>query len=136
MNELIDTGRALGLEGVELRQFVAEQQELVRAKRAAQREAEAAERVAQREAAERAVEREREREFELERARLMAMAGDAQSNANAIGVGAAGGGSTAIKGPKMPCFADGKDRLDSYLMRFERYARDCGRSRDTHGLVP
>ena len=160
MEKLVEIGRNLGLEGAELRGFVVEQQEIARAERAAERaaereaaeraatiEREAAERAAEREAAERAATIEREaaaeravereaaeraavREFELERLRLAAASGVTLGNSN-NSTGQSMGSGGEIRGPKIPCFVDGKDQLDCYLMRFERYVQDCGRTKET-----
>lgn len=121
VDKLVEIGKSLGLDGFELRQFVTEQQEIARAERAAEREA--ASKAAEREAVEKAA----EREFELERLKLMS-ANDliTQNTNNAVGVGSF----KDDRGPKIPCFIDGKDQLDGYLLRFERYASDNDWPRD------
>ena len=105
MDALIRAGQTLGLEGDDLRHFVQEQQELAREERRLSREREERERE----------ERGKEREFELERLRLGGQCQINQSNSDQ---------SVSSKGkPKMQCFVDGRDQIDAYLSRFERFAR-------------
>ena len=122
-------GKELGLDGKELLQFVKEQQDRDREERQKEREAkkleneerekERAEREAQRqhEMAEREAQRQHElqiREVELRSAtdRLGAMK---LIQPNAVEV--------VARVPELPKFIDGKGDLDSYLQRFERFAR-------------
>ena len=133
MDEYIRAGQTLGLEGQELRQFVIEQQEqareerrMAREEREREREREEREREREREREEREHEREREerererereererereRAFELEKMRLVSPVDANQSNENP----------KSAKRPQIQGFADGKDRIDAYLLRFER----------------
>ena len=116
MEEYLRVGRELGLAGEELRCFVLEQQKLAREERAeeraAAREAEERERAAAREAEERA------QRFELERIRAQAEVAP-QVNNGVIGIN-----NSSV--PKVPHFVDGRDQLDAYLQRFERFARTHG----------
>ena len=95
MENAVEQARALGLSGQEALAFVREQQEMFRAERA-----------------ERAEERRLDREHELELGRLTAARNDRRPNNEVTG-----------KTPKLPQFADGTDQIDSYLQRFERFAR-------------
>ena len=38
------------------------------------------------------------------------------------------------KYPKLPSFTDGKDELNSYLLRFERYAANASLEKDTWAI--
>ena len=58
-----------------------------------------------------------ERQFQLEMARLQ-HAGPLPNGDNAIRQG-------DNKSPRLPAFVDGKDKIDSFLSRFERYAEDA-----------
>ena len=115
MERLIEHGLRLGLEGEELRTFVKEQQSIEREERALERERERErereEREREREERENArKESEREHELQLKRLELQAMGGDVMT--------------VSTKSvPKLPPFIDHKDDLDSYLNRFERFAR-------------
>ena len=40
------------------------------------------------------------------------------------------------KSPKLPSFIDEKDELDSYLLRFERYAENAGWEKETWAIKP
>ena len=67
-------------------------------------------------------EAQRQREFELEKLKLEVEAKKlerAQQDANRDAVSRPLG---KVKSPELPSFVDGKDDLDSYLLRFERYA--------------
>ena len=39
------------------------------------------------------------------------------------------------KSPKLPSFIDVKDELDSYLLRFERYAENASWEKDTWAII-
>ena len=85
------------------------------------REAEKEKRAAE-EARQKQEEAQRQREFELEKLKLEVEAKKlerAQQDANRDGVYRPLG---KVKSPELPSFVDGKDDLDSYLLRFERYA--------------
>ena len=79
-----------------------EQQELSREERGLQREAEAAARAAD----------DRAREHELE---IIRLGGNRQHNNQDVRNNA--------KSPKLPCFNEKTDSMDSYIIRFERYAK-------------
>ena len=134
MEKLIQQGKELGLEGKDLREFVKEQQDREREERLQQRQ----EKEKQREYEEREKEKQREyeekekqRRYELEMKRLEFETAQAAAQAAAQvtaqqrdqQVRRADEGSRA---PKLPNFIDGKDDLDSYLQRFERFARVAG----------
>ena len=123
MDEYLRIGQALGFEGNELRQFVLNQQELAREERRLAREhereeQERLEREREQERLEREQERlegERKRAFELEKLRLEHKN---QSNDAHQPVGS--------HRPKIQPFVDGRDQIDAYLSRFERFARTQG----------
>ena len=102
-------------DGSEMGQFVREQQEIARTERQLQREAddrarEEAQR--QRDAEDRAREDAAAvRAHELEVIRLR---GEPQNNQQR---------NTNAKSPKLPSFNEQTDQMDSYIQRFERYAR-------------
>ena len=105
MEKLLEAGRQLGLEGDNLRKFITEQQTYEREERARESEER-----------ETKVEQEKtahERALEMKRLEIQL----AQLNGQSVGASTARG-----KSPKLPVFVDGKDELDSYLLRFERFA--------------
>ena len=110
MDKLIASGKELGLEGEELRKFVTEQQALEREDRATK----AASEKLRLEAEKLRLEAEREeslRQVEIKKLELeLARAGTASTL------------SSRGKSPRLPAFVDGKDELDNYLLRFERFA--------------
>ena len=119
MDEYLRIGQTLGLEGNELRQFVLSQQEIAREERRLAREAEKEKEEREREREERErEEREREREFELEKLKLghRNQSNDAQQPFV----------SSSNSKPKLQSFIDGRDQIDAYLSRFERFARTQG----------
>ena len=156
MDVLISKGEQLGLSGKDLVKFIESQQAVEREERRERREAEKAakaeederklelkrleveeKRLAAEEAqrkfdaeeAQRKIDAEQKRieseqkvqmekmrldhEVELERARSSQVTGGGSINSKA-------------KTPRLPTFVDGKDELDTYLERFERYAGDQG----------
>ena len=91
-------GESLGLSGSELRDFIKVEQNRAREERVEERER---------------VKREHELiqlKLELEREK---------GNSNSIN----GGSVPSVRPPKLPTFDESKDNLDTYLNRFERYAR-------------
>ena len=104
MDKLLEMAANIGLKGNEAIDFIREQQEIERNERMEERERQREEQERQRE------ERERERAHEIELARLR------QENNERRQV-------DGKKSVKLPTFVDEKDDLDSYLQRFERFAR-------------
>jgi hypothetical protein len=141
----IGFGKEMGLTGKDLMEFVTkkekedqdrekEKQEREREERRLEREktrehelamkkVESDEKEREREARERAAEREREaRELEAERVRkheleLKKIEAEKNKSASAAGVDEA-------RAPKLQNFVDGKDQVDSFLHRFERFAEN------------
>ena len=109
LEKLFELGSRMGLEGNELRTFIAEQQALEREERALERERE------------REKERDKEREHELNLKQLEVNA-NMYSNSSQISASQGVQISTTSSVPKLPPFVDEKDDLDSYLNRFERFA--------------
>ena len=143
MENFAEQAIALGLSGQEAVEYVREQSALLREQRAeeraalaaqreaeaaaAQRQAEAAERAAQREAAERAAERAAQREAaEREAQRIEAeRQREHEREMRRIGIESSNVSSQQVQSKplKLPQFIDGTDSIDSYLQRFERFAR-------------
>nr|CAB3263334.1 uncharacterized protein LOC108950802 [Phallusia mammillata] len=119
MEKIVEVGKQLGLAGADLAKFINEQQAFEREERRLAREAEVKRIQAEAEAETRRIEAEaqdRAHQLELKRLELqMAEIGGAQREASA----------GKAKAPKLPAFVDGKDELDSYLLRFERFAVTC-----------
>ena len=135
-------GKEFGLEGEKLLEFVREQQKLEEEKEEKQRQLVKKQKLEEEERAERQSREEEEREVrrqereirklqheadlmrqkeaaeaakrehELELARLAATNGDGRTAER----------DDRAKAPKLPAFVDGKDDLDAYLQRFERFA--------------
>ena len=144
LNEIKQMGVSLGYEGQELRNFIKDQQAQQRADRAElrQKEKEECEYIRQKE------KEEREYKLKLETAELEKQKADTLLEAEReksdreiklkhienthemelVEMKAKTGVSTSevetikAKGPKLPAFEEGKDEMDSYLHRFERYA--------------
>ena len=120
LQQLRELAAEMGLQGQDIIAFVREQQELSREERRLQREAVAAARAADAaaraaDAAARAADREaddRAREHELE---IIRLGGNRQHNNQDVRSNA--------KSPKLPCFNQKTDSMDSYINRFERCAR-------------
>ena len=150
MEKLYEIGTRMGLEGQELRQFITEQQKTERDDREREREErekEREEREKEREREEREKERQREerekererdeREKENERKEreiqrqhelsIKQMEVELAKNANnSCKATTQNSPVSASSIPKLPPFVDQKDDLDSYLNRFERFAKSNG----------
>ena len=143
----------IGFEGKDILEYVKEQQKLDREERAAWREAqkiqaqadvelakiraEAEEKkradeihFAQIEAAKEQAKIEAEKELALKELELKAQ----QSQAGASLVATPPPCNKDAKSPKLPSFVDEKDELDSYLLRFERYAENASWEKDTWAI--
>ena len=141
----------LGFEGKELLDYVKEQQKLDREDRAEWRKirmvelqaegkkrADEAEdkkradeiRFAQIEAAKEQAKIEAEKELALKELELKAL----QSQASASLAATPPPHNKDAKSPKLPSFIDEKDELDSYLLRFERYAENASWEKDTWAI--
>jgi len=105
---LKDLGEQMGLKGTELRNFIKEQQDLDREERNQQREHDR-------------TEQDKQRESEKE---LREKSEDEEGEDNKEGSVASGHTRQRIgaTGPKMPCFDERSDDMDSFLHRFEIYA--------------
>ena len=153
MEKFIQLGEKFGLEGEKLLEFVREQEEKEEKRRQLQEEKEERQRREEEEKEERrrrqdeereARRQEREirklqqeadlmrqkeaaevakREHELELARIAAMNGDGRTTER-------GDREDRTKAPKLPSFVDGKDDLDAYLQRFERFAETAKWKKD------
>ena len=145
----------IGFEGKDILEYVKEQQKLDREEKAAWREAqkmqaqadvelakiraeaEAEEkkradeiRFAQIEAAKEQAKIEAEKELALKELELKAQ----QSQAGASLAATPPPRNKDAKSPKLPSFVDEKDELDSYLLRFERYAENASWEKDTWAI--
>ena len=132
----------IGFEGKEILDYVKEQQKLDREERVAWREdrkrADEAEekkradeiRFAQIEAAKEQAKIEAEKELALKELELKAQ----QSQAGASLAATPPPRNKDAKSPKLPSFVDEKDELDSYLLRFERYAENASWEKDTWAI--
>ena len=134
----------IGFEGKDILEYVKEQQKLDREERAAWREdrkrADESEekkradeikiQIAQIEAAKEQAKIEAEKELALKELELKAQ----QSQAGASLAATPPPRNKDAKSPKLPSFVDEKDELDSYLLRFERYAENASWEKDTWAI--
>ena len=104
MQQWLEMVRDIGLDGTAAVKFIQEQQELARQERLEVREE--AERARQ--------EAERQREHEIHILELQNQQQPEASNRS---------NDRQEKGPKLPMFNETTDKIDSYLQRFERYAK-------------
>ena len=91
----------------------------------------AAEREAERKAKLESEKLELEAKVEIERLRLAGSSGTSSEDHVASSQASQGNVGARTKAPVLPAFVDGKDNLDSYLLRFERYATVAGWDRGT-----
>ena len=132
----------IGFEGKDIVEYVKEQHKLDREERAAWREdrkrADQAEekkradeiRFAQIETAKEQAKIEAEKELALKELELKAQ----QSQASTSLAATPPPRNKDAKSPKLPSFIDEKDELDSYLLRFERYAENASWEKDTWAI--
>lgn len=134
LQDLKALGESLGYEGSKLQDFIREQQTLMRDERAAIRQKEKEEReydlklqtakfekekaeallAVERERAENALKlKQQDHAHTMEVLDLKAKSGVSARDTETV---------RPPKGPKLPVFEDGKDEMDSYLQRFERFA--------------
>ena len=125
----------IGFEGKDIVEYVKEQQKLDREERASWRE--------DRKRADQAEEKKRadeirfaqiEAEKELKIKEMELQAQQAQAQASASLAGTPPPRNKDAKSPKLPSFIDEKDELDSYLLRFERYAENASWEKDTWAI--
>ena len=125
LKEFSELGKSLGLEGNDLRRFISEQQAILRDERAALRQKEKEENEYRIQFEKTQLERERlEKELKqqsIAQAHQLEMLSK-QSELNILPAHTTTGNANHMRGPKIPPFEDGKDEIDSYLRRFERYA--------------
>ena len=152
----------IGFEGKDIVEYVKEQQKLDREERAAWREErkradeaeekrradeirfaqieaakeqakiEAAKEQAKIEAAKEQAKLEAEKELKIKEMELQAQ--QAQVTASASLAATPPPRNKDAKSPKLPSFIDEKDELDSYLLRFERYAENASWEKDTWAI--
>ncbi|VDH94557.1 Hypothetical predicted protein [Mytilus galloprovincialis] len=115
IQQIRDLGISLGYEDDELRRFVKDQQDRVRDERAALRQ-EQKDELDRKAAIEKAlIEKAKvENEWELQKLTHSQKMEELSKQAELPQL--------VIRGPKIPAFEEGKDEIDSYLRRFERYA--------------
>ena len=140
----------IGFEGKDILEYVKEQQKLDREERAAWREAQKMQAQADielakiRAEADRAAEEKRradeiqmaqiEIEKELKIKEMELQAQQAQAQVTASSATTPPPRIKDAKSPKLPSFIDEKDELDSYLLRFERYAENASWEKDTWAI--
>ena len=135
----------IGFEGKDILEYVKEQQKLDREERAAWREAQKMQVQADVELAKIRAEAEEKRradEIKVQMAKIEAekeltlreMELKAQDQASASLAATPPPRNKDAKSPKLPSFIDEKDELDSYLLRFERYAENASWEKDTWAI--
>ena len=135
----------IGFEGKDILEYVKEQQKLDREDRAAWREAQKIQAQADVELAKIRAEAEEKRradEIKVQLAKIEAekeltlreMELKAQDQASASLAATPPPRNKDAKSPKLPSFIDEKDELDSYLLRFERYAENASWEKDTWAI--
>ncbi|KAK3700742.1 hypothetical protein QZH41_001903 [Actinostola sp. cb2023] len=107
MDELVKLGGVLGLEGNDLKEFIEQKLAEEREERTKKENQAREERAQDREL------RKLELAHELEIRKLEAQVLKESPPENHV---------SSAKTPKLPAFVDGKDDIDSYLRRFERFA--------------
>ncbi|XP_062588249.1 uncharacterized protein LOC134249909 [Saccostrea cucullata] len=116
LKELIDYGVSLGYKEDDLREFVRTQQDIEREERRAERERQKEELEYQR------MKKKYDKELKLQQISHQFEMEVLQEKGKLKISDPSDEVSVKMKGPKIPAFADGKDDMDSYLRRFERYA--------------
>ncbi|CAG2201844.1 Retrovirus-related Pol polyprotein from transposon 17.6,Retrovirus-related Pol polyprotein from transposon opus,Retrovirus-related Pol polyprotein from transposon 297,Retrovirus-related Pol polyprotein from transposon gypsy [Mytilus edulis] len=123
IQQIRDLGTSLGYEDDELRRFVKDQQDRVRDERAALRQEQKDERDRKAAIEKALIEKAKvENEWELQKLTHSQKMEELSKQAELPQLVSTGGSHDTVRGPKIPAFEEGKDEIDSYLRRFERYA--------------
>ncbi|XP_060073585.1 uncharacterized protein LOC132553365 [Ylistrum balloti] len=129
LQELLKTGSALGLQGSELRDFILDEQNREREERKLDREEKRTEAERQHQLVllkgkrdEMALQLSLEKEREERAVKIELLEYQKTQGANPTGSADQKMSHGLVKGPKLPPYEEGKDNIDSYLQRFERYA--------------
>lgn len=126
LSKFLEIGREMGLSGKDLLAFVEKRDSLVREEERERQKYERDERMKEKEFKQKQIEIEQQKEQsalkiqlaekEIELAKIKAESKkEESSDSNAV----------KAKLPKLPAFCDGKDNMDSYLKRFERFAANA-----------
>ena len=122
LQEIVDLADAMQLRGEERKAFIAEEMDKFRNLQAEEKAARL-----------QAEENERQARLKIEEMKAQIEIEKIRAQAGAKTVGGAAEGTTGIyagqvrpKLPRLPAFVDGKDDLDSWLLRFERFANTSG----------
>ena len=131
----------LGYEGKEIMEYVKEQQRFDREERAAWRNIRMTELQAEdKKRADESEEKKRADEIKMaqieieKELKIKEMELQAQAQATASSAIIPNPRNKDAKSPKLPSFIDEKDELDSYLLRFERYAENASWEKDTWAI--
>ena len=133
----------IGFEGKDILEYIKEQQKLDREERAAWRNIRMAELQAEeKKRADELDDRRRADEIKVQMAKIEAekeltlreMELKAQDQASGSSATTPPPRNKDAKSPKLPSFVDEKDELDSYLLRFERYAENASWEKDTWAI--
>ena len=132
LDKFITIGKDLGYEGNALRLFVEKQSDDQLARERDRDNLEREERVAMRQAKK----EEDELFFRREELKLKYELEQLKTEANNISVTSANVAESPMtfRVPKLPCFVEGKDSIDSYLARFEVYAASMKWPRESYAL--
>ncbi|XP_052070651.1 uncharacterized protein LOC127709259 [Mytilus californianus] len=123
IQQIRDLGTSLGYEDDELRRFVKDQQDRVLDERAALRQEQKDERDRKAAIEKVLIEKAKvENELELQKLTHSQKMEELSKQAELPQLVSTGGSHDTVRGPKIPAFEEGKDEIDSYLRRFERYA--------------
>ncbi|CAG2250029.1 unnamed protein product [Mytilus edulis] len=123
IQQIRDLGTSLGYEDDELRRFVKDQQDRVRDERAALRQEQKDERDRKAAIEKALIEKAKvDNEWELQKLTHSQKMEELSKQAELPQLVSTGGSHDTVRGPKIPAFEEGKDEIDSYLRRFERYA--------------
>ena len=122
LEHLVHLGKELGLEGQELREFVKEEQDRFKAEQDIERDERRRRREHEKDILLLEQQKDRERlNLEREVKEVELKTADLSVRAERSGL-RDGSGTTKSRTPKLPIFEDGKSDMDSYLLRFERFA--------------
>ena len=121
LKDLVKLGQTLGYEGSDLQSFVDQERRKIEQK--AQAEADRAERIARREEAREEANRRENEAARQHEAKMLQLKKEMAENANNTTVADVNLNSSKNFSPKIPPFEENRDSIDSYLERFERFAK-------------
>ena len=126
LSKFLEAGKEKGISGKDLLEFVEKRDAVVREETKERQKYEREERMQERELHQKQIEIEQQKEQSVLKLQLVEKEIElAKINASHKKDAIASGSEVKAKLPKLPAFCDGKDNMDAYLKRFEKFAANA-----------